>query len=420
MKNVTKQYHDLLEGKMPKANFLRNVKMMFPNFIGSNTSVNDAISILKSKRILSEATTGKYGEEYMNTQEMEKYVREKLLTNRNSEDAISQIKYYSKRNGFDDDEFLKDLVDDIVDQLLPRTESINESKTNSGFTYLDNKIERDPADEVNPYSLKIGVQNELSKMSDISGNAYQVALEKAAKNLKKDPHFYSDLQFANFKEVKKYDEKLQMKKVSSKDKKETGPDGHLKKALKKNEVANTKETNKENKKGKPKGVEIMKENVLSELKSVKKKEAKSLKEDTHWKYSRGSEINTPEGPGTVEDIIGGTISVKLDSGVVKDFQVNVLDKMDRAAHFAAMPNKFSSVQKPFEEKIDKKTEIVKKLKEFFSKMKSKKQEAVDVVTAQDSEGDTKTVATVPAGKGKDKAQRLKSQGVTSATSQTLK
>lgn len=63
MKNIQKQYTDLLEGRMSKANFMRNVRMEFPQYVAPGNSYNDAISILKSKRILSEAAKpeGVYG-----------------------------------------------------------------------------------------------------------------------------------------------------------------------------------------------------------------------------------------------------------------------------------------------------------------------------------------------------------------------
>jgi hypothetical protein len=61
MKNIQKQYQDLLEGKMSQANFMRNVRMDFPQYITPGNSYKDAISILKSKRILSEAAEGVYG-----------------------------------------------------------------------------------------------------------------------------------------------------------------------------------------------------------------------------------------------------------------------------------------------------------------------------------------------------------------------
>jgi hypothetical protein len=61
MKNIQKQYQDLLEGKMSQANFMRNMRMDFPQYITPGNSYKDAISILKSKRILSEAAEGVYG-----------------------------------------------------------------------------------------------------------------------------------------------------------------------------------------------------------------------------------------------------------------------------------------------------------------------------------------------------------------------
>jgi hypothetical protein len=61
MKNIQKQYTDLLEGKMSKQNFMRNVRMQFPQYVSPTTSYTDSVKILKGKRILSEAPQGVYG-----------------------------------------------------------------------------------------------------------------------------------------------------------------------------------------------------------------------------------------------------------------------------------------------------------------------------------------------------------------------
>ena len=63
MKNIQAQYQDLLEGKMSKVNFMRNVRMQFPQHISPTTSYDDSVRILKGKRILSEAKKpeGVYG-----------------------------------------------------------------------------------------------------------------------------------------------------------------------------------------------------------------------------------------------------------------------------------------------------------------------------------------------------------------------
>ena len=55
MKNITKQYQDLLEGKMSQHNFMTNVRREFPNWVSSTNSYKDAISILKAKRVLIES-----------------------------------------------------------------------------------------------------------------------------------------------------------------------------------------------------------------------------------------------------------------------------------------------------------------------------------------------------------------------------
>jgi hypothetical protein len=54
MKNIQAQYQDLLEGKMSKSNFMRNVRMQFPQHVSPVSSFDDSIKILKGKRILSE------------------------------------------------------------------------------------------------------------------------------------------------------------------------------------------------------------------------------------------------------------------------------------------------------------------------------------------------------------------------------
>jgi len=89
-----------------------------------------------------------------------------------------------------------------------------------------------------------------------------------------------------------------------------------------------------------------KEKVLDQLKEALKK---SLTEDTHYKYTPGTEVETPAGHGMVTGIMGGTITVQLDNGQEADFQINVLDaieaKKQQAAQFDSMPNLGSVGQK---------------------------------------------------------------------------
>ena len=55
MKPLQNQYQDLLEGKMSKFNFLTNIKRTLPDLVSNITSLEDAVKILKNKRILSES-----------------------------------------------------------------------------------------------------------------------------------------------------------------------------------------------------------------------------------------------------------------------------------------------------------------------------------------------------------------------------
>ena len=56
MKSIANQYRDLKEGRMSQANFMRNLRMTMPQYVTNVTSFNDAVRILKSKNILTEAT----------------------------------------------------------------------------------------------------------------------------------------------------------------------------------------------------------------------------------------------------------------------------------------------------------------------------------------------------------------------------
>ena len=55
MKSIANQYRDLKEGKLSQFNFIRNLRMTMPQYITNTTSFNDAVRILKSKSILTEA-----------------------------------------------------------------------------------------------------------------------------------------------------------------------------------------------------------------------------------------------------------------------------------------------------------------------------------------------------------------------------
>lgn len=59
MKSISVQYQELKEGKMTQHQFLRNARMMFPNFVTNHNSFDDSVKILKTKGLLNEGNAVK-------------------------------------------------------------------------------------------------------------------------------------------------------------------------------------------------------------------------------------------------------------------------------------------------------------------------------------------------------------------------
>ena len=91
MKSIFDQYKALNEGTLGQAQFLRNVKMALPKFISNTTSFNDAVKILKSKGIISEAKADDYAH-YCNPQEYDLGMRYELDKG-TEQDKASKIVY---------------------------------------------------------------------------------------------------------------------------------------------------------------------------------------------------------------------------------------------------------------------------------------------------------------------------------------
>jgi hypothetical protein len=228
---------------------------------------------------------------------------------------MTTAKLYSKfKSGeISRDRFLYEVRRDTNLPWITNTTSFDDAvkilKNKSIISELDANIKADPAvDRANPYFLKAGVQNMLSKEKELTNDSYMKALNKAAKMLQKNPHVFDDLMMKNADEVEKHDAKLQTKEVKK---------GDL------NDVAN--QMKKVKVKDKTKKAKTLKEAALDELtSSLKKKE--SINEDTHWKHTVGSEIHTPDGPGKIKEIMGSTFTVEMQDGTLKDYQINVIEK----------------------------------------------------------------------------------------------
>jgi hypothetical protein len=59
MKSISVQYQELKEGRITQHQFLRNARMLFPNFVTNHNSFDDSVKILKSKGLLNEGNAVK-------------------------------------------------------------------------------------------------------------------------------------------------------------------------------------------------------------------------------------------------------------------------------------------------------------------------------------------------------------------------
>jgi len=398
------------------------------------TSYDDAVKILKNKGIISEAEISenyevhysdgiRQAKKFSNLAQAISFAKSLISTN----DKLQHVDIFKAGPKFNStadtdsvvawwgDGSYMDNMSKKDPQLAAKKMSLNEADAN---------IETDPAvDRVNPYFLKRGVNKLLSKEDELTNDSYMKALNKAAKALDKDIHAFDDEMFANNKDVKKADEKLEMEDVKK---------------------ANLNDKKNEMKKVK---VKSLKETAIQELtNSLKKKE--SIKEDVHYKHNVGSEVHTPDGKGKVVEIVGGTLTVELENGTHKDFQINTIDhftqkeaekqvepkpsnddvkdmwaKWDKEGHkpFAGMVADPETFKKPLDlDKIKQYMEAFKDDKEKMAKLKKAIKERIDIVKGRNaSTGEEEILSIVPGGQGAKTAQSLKSKGATSVVSKSV-
>ena len=359
MKNISQQYKDLQEGKISRDYFVRNCRQQFPQYISPVTSVDDAIKILKSKRIIAESISE-------NMDYKDPYVRG-YVDNENGS-SLNDCPYDVQKdinlwiNGWMDAESEKQMDHDEETYKRETGGYGDLSALKEGVTYEEGRWKETTGkdqyarfadiDNVNFTTFLRAVAFEAAKQDEMSDDMLPALLEKVAKKMRKDPNAYRELVVANYAEIAKQDEPLKMKEVKPGNMVDKERGMKEVKGQEKPKADSAPKT--ENKKGKPQGVKEMgitpkkapgiksvmdmpgKEKVLDDLKESLKK---SLKEDTHYKYNPGTEVDTPHGKGQVSDIIGGTITVRLDNGEERDYQINVLDAIeDKKNKLANMPN----------------------------------------------------------------------------------
>ena len=166
MKSIFDQYKALSEGTLGQAQFLRNVKMTLPKFISNTTSFSDAVKILKSKGIISEAKADDYAH-YCNPQEYDLGMRYELDKG-TDEDKASKIvyknladnaAYYSQLHlaGYDEDAMKKD--------RKKRTDLPTEVKKDN-FIDAANGVKKVKMDKLTEDELKVLVGSILAEVAD--------------------------------------------------------------------------------------------------------------------------------------------------------------------------------------------------------------------------------------------------------------
>ena len=286
MKNIQAQYQDLLEGKMSMSNFMRSVRMQFPQHISPTTSYDDSVKILKGKRILSEAKKpeGVYGH------------------NPNAENdtyrGIDHLNYYQVYHG-------------IQYELAKMPEITDENYVKARKKVVDT-ILKDP-------------------------DAYkqlQLANFKAVKEMDKD---------LEMKDVKKnnLNDKPNEMKVVKKDAKENTQSTLEKKEKKKAKNGKGLDHMTQTPKGKLEAfatpgkekVHALKEHILDEM---------TTQNPHHEDFHKGMEVYKKKGdgvPGKVIEFDGHTATVEWQDGRKEDLQKNVLTKVKPEKAEVPMPDK---------------------------------------------------------------------------------
>ena len=360
------------------------------------TSYDDAVKILKNKGIISEAagdvdTEGTYD-----------------IILRNGEVYKKNVKFH--KNG----EWYIETASSYAGGKMPDGATVR--KSTESLKEADENVATDPAvDRVNPYFLKKGVEKLLSKEEELTNDSYINALNKAAKQLQKNPHAFDKEMFANAEDVEKADAKLETEEVKK---------------------ANHKDKANEMKKVK---VKSLKEAAITELTDYLKKKD-SINEDSHYKHNVGSEVHTPDGPGKVVEIVGGTLTIEMEDGTQKDFQINTIDHFTQKASeeqpvqqsqaepsvkdmwanwkgntFGGMVGDPEHFKKPLD--FSKLKEYIAKHKDDKGKMEKLKKaikERIDVVKGRNATtGEEEVLAIAPGGQGSKIAADYKSKGASS-------
>lgn len=169
MKSTKQQYIDLVEGKMSKANFMRNIRMNFPQYVTNVTSFDDSVKILKNKGILNE----------IHQPLPEKPDQEEVTNDSDAEfDAILK-KLEDEKTG----------EEAVAAQYDVNEEGINEAKKVKGDDGKKEYAKFKEIDDANGEEVFKGINME----HECSPNKTKEEIEKIVlKNIKKNANYYTN------------------------------------------------------------------------------------------------------------------------------------------------------------------------------------------------------------------------------------
>ena len=183
MKSIANQYHDLQEGKMSQANFMRNLRMSIPQ-VTNVTSFGDAVKILKNKGIIVETVVKESEVLSQAAQDEGKMSRAKEIAMLKDE-----IKHLMDSSSQQDPEIVSDKIDDIrakIEKLkAEKTESLNEAVNDSGKQEYS-KFSEAENDNFQELTTGITIEHEC-----YPAKTYDEIVKIVTKNLKKDPYYYT-------------------------------------------------------------------------------------------------------------------------------------------------------------------------------------------------------------------------------------
>ena len=223
MKSIANQYCDLKEGRLSQANFMRNLRMVMPQYITNVTSFKDAVKILKNKSIINEnlKELGPAAQQMAGNPEEEAEYRSSLIKKKKAGDDEDEQeilamldKIEQEKSGEEavmgqydpmDEEQLNEYGWDYVRGSDGNCYKVNDEgvriKVNDAYCGYNEslsegrkkkeaKTELHP-NQIHPQELRMGIKVELEHTDDLD-KAKKIALDHLAEN----PFYYTALKLS--------------------------------------------------------------------------------------------------------------------------------------------------------------------------------------------------------------------------------